>query len=373
MQQLQLWTKKIKRLILLCHILVFFPLGTLFSETVTITMPNYLKMYADGFFTYQLNFDSKGRLSSIHVDNKNNADCKIEYKSENNIILNYNALNQQKILDLNKEKKSKFKFTNQGGIGFVIDSQIEECVFKNSINYIINTKTKEFICKYEYKKDSFGNCIVMYATQMEYDSDLDLNWYSVWEDKIIIKNFSQQFNNNTDLNKNNLIILYTYNKTLAQLIYPFCFSSKVTEYSFNNYTSSSFLTEDKIIYKADNLQEIAGVPWVSGKGYGIGDKILINLDARSDLSFAFYNGFQSEQKTYLYEFNSRVKKIKLTCIQTKKSEFFDVKDTKTKQIIPLDEIIDDYGEVIDIEIEILDVYRGTKYKDLCIQAIIPEI
>lgn len=372
MQRLQLWIKEIKKNLLL-YSLIIFSLSKLFSQTVTINIPNYLKMYTDGIFTYWLDFDTKGRISNIRTDNKNDSDCTIGYKSENSVVLNYIALNRQKILSLNTKNLSEFRFANQDSIEFTVENQIEASIFKNSINYIINSKTKEFICKYEYKTGDSGGYFITYATQAEYDSDLNLNWYSVWEDKIVIKNFSGHFNNDTDLDKKNLIILYTYNKTLAQLIYPLCFSSKVTEYSFNNYSSSSFLTEGKIVYKADNLHDIAGIPWTSGKGYGIGDKIVINLDVRSNLSFAFYNGFQSEQKTYLYKSNSRVKKMKITCIQTRKSVLIDLKDTNKKQIILLDEIIDDYGEVVDIELEILDVYPGSKYKDVCIQAILPEI
>ena len=368
MQQLQLWIKKN----ILLYFLSIFSLGNLFGQTVTISMPNYLKMYTDGIFTYRLDFDTKGRLSSIYTDNKSTSNCIIEYKTENNVVLNYTALNRQKVLNLNTKKLSEFTFTNRDSIEFTVDNQIDKCIFKNSINYIIDSNTKEIICKYEYKTDDSGNCLITYATQAEYDSALNLNWYSVWNDRIIINNFQKQFNN-TDINKNNLIILYTYDKTLAQLIYPFYFSSDVAEYLFNNYSASSFLTEDKTMYKADNLRNIAGLPWASGKGYGIGDKIVINLDVRSDLSFAFYNGFQSEQKPYLYESNSRVKKIKITCMQTRKSALINLKDTNKKQIIPLDEIIDGYGEVVDIELEILDVYSGSKYKDVCIQAILPEI
>ena len=39
----------------------------------------------------------------------------------------------------------------------------------------------------------------------------------------------------------------------------------------------------------------------------------------------------------------------------------------------MDEVIGCYGEVVTIEFEIIDVYYGSKYKDLCIQAIVPEI
>ena len=350
MQQLQLWISETKKSILLCFLIVF-SLSNVFSQTITISIPNYLKMYADGIFTYRLDFDVKGRLSSIRTDNKKGSDCTIEYKADDNIILNYTTSNRQKILNLNTKTLSEFTFTNRDSIEFTVANQAEKCIFKNSINYIIDSKIKEVICKYEYKTDDSGSCLITYASQVEYDSDL----------------------NNTNINKNNIIILYTYNKTLAQLVYPFYFSPDVAKYSFNNYSSSSFLTESKTMYKASNLRNIIGLPWASGKGYGIGDKIVINLDVRSDLSFAFYNGFQSEQRPYLYEANSRVKKVRITCRQTKKTVLVDLKDTNKKQIISLDEIIDDYGEVVDVELEILDVYPGSKYKDVCIQAILPEI
>lgn len=378
MQQLQLWIR-IMRKVIIYYFLIIGLLVELFSETVTMIVPNYLKVYADGFFTYQFHFDVNGRLSKIYTDYEKN-NCNIEYKSENNIVLNYIDLKQQKLLNLDDYRFSNSKLTNLNTVRLsinnqIIDTHIEECVFKNSINYIIDSKTKEYICKYEYDMDRAGNYIITYARQMEYDSVLKLNWYSPWADKIIIKNLSNRFiaNTNLSISRDNLIVLYAYNSVLAQLMYPFYFSSNVTKYSFNTYTASSFLTENKIMYNADNLQTITGLPWVSGNGDGVGDKISINFDSRSNLSFAFYNGFQSEQKPYLYNLNSRVKKIKATCIETKKSKVFDLRDTDKKQIISVDEVIGCYGEVVTIEFEIIDVYYGSKYKDLCIQAIVPEI
>ena len=148
MQQLQLWIR-IMRKVIIYYFLIIGLLVELFSETVTMIVPNYLKLYADGFFTYQFHFDVNGRLSKIYTDYEKN-NCNIEYKSENNIVLNYIDLKQQKSLNLDDYRFSNSKLTNLNTVRLsinnqIIDTHIEECVFKNSINYIIDSKTKEYI------------------------------------------------------------------------------------------------------------------------------------------------------------------------------------------------------------------------------------
>ncbi len=163
---------------------------------------------------------------------------------------------------------------------------------------------------------------------------------------------------------------------------PFYFildSNTVSEYKTTciSYTSDSALVEKKASYKASNLSTISGLPWASSNGFGIGDKIEITVIGNKSNSLCLYNGFQSENES-LYLKNSRAKRIEVSNKSSKEKKIFELKDTKEKQTLDLTGIIrippkSFYKESCYnmLEIKILEVYPGTKYKDLCIQAIIP--
>lgn len=136
--------------------------------------------------------------------------------------------------------------------------------------------------------------------------------------------------------------------------------------------ASSFLTEGSKKYWAENLLTLDGLPWASGNGYGINDYIMMYIESEGNLTLTFFNGFQSTEKPYLYSMNSRVKKMKITDIDTNKSMIVLLKDKKEKQIIDIKEIVDNSKRTVRLKIEPLEVYKGLKYSDLCIQAIIVE-
>ena len=104
--------------------------------------------------------------------------------------------------------------------------------------------------------------------------------------------------------------------------------------------------------------------WVEGiKGYGIGEKIYLS---KSDFrTLIILNGYISFNKPYLYEQNSRVKKLKIIDKINKKEFIVDLKDTPNPQKILSGELLD--RELI---LEILEVYIGSKYEDTCISLII---
>ena len=141
--------------------------------------------------------------------------------------------------------------------------------------------------------------------------------------------------------------------------------------SIISYESTSFLKEKDTVYSAENLGTIEGLPWASANGYGIGDIIYITADINDKFSLQLFNGFQSEKK-YLYEQNSRVKKIEITNLDTNQKSTYDIKDSAEKQTIPLQKKSASANQVGRYAIKILEVYPGTKYKDLCIQAILAE-
>ncbi len=138
-----------------------------------------------------------------------------------------------------------------------------------------------------------------------------------------------------------------------------------------SYSATSFLIEGKTVYEANNLSSKEGLPWASANGYGINDKISINTPAYADMKLAFYNGFQSDSRPDLYKANSRVKKVSVKNLESGSSADFILKDTSEVQEISLNTLNLQHNVYTSLEITILEVYPGEKYKDLCIQAIIP--
>jgi hypothetical protein len=147
-------------------------------------------------------------------------------------------------------------------------------------------------------------------------------------------------------------------------------------------SASSYLVESNIEYTPHNMGTFAiGRPWVEGAlGQGTGEKIIISGDTTGynflplDLSYAIHIslGYVSYSKPYLYHENSRPKKIKINTWNT--SYIVDLKDTPHFQIIVFDHSLGYYGDEqsSSFEIEILEVYPGTKYQDTCINTLIVE-
>lgn len=128
--------------------------------------------------------------------------------------------------------------------------------------------------------------------------------------------------------------------------------------------ASSFLTEGKIQYKADNVENLTlEESWVEGvEGYGIGESITFKEFFGNGLYF--FNGYVSFDKPHLYRDNGRVKKIKVTDTVTGEEFDFDLEDTPNPQELSFPE-----EKKWNIKMEILEVYEGRKYKDTCINTI----
>lgn len=162
------------------------------------------------------------------------------------------------------------------------------------------------------------------------------------------------------------------------LPYILVINQKYSDFSKQNqiiyYNSSSFLREGNINYSADNLSSHHNnIPYASANGYGIGDKIYLYVDVEKEyLTLNLYNGFQSVLKPYLYEQNSRAKKIQIKNIDNGNIIVFEVSDIPEVQKISLAPITVNAESVARLELTILEVYPGTKYKDLCIHAILAE-
>ena len=139
-------------------------------------------------------------------------------------------------------------------------------------------------------------------------------------------------------------------------------------------TTTSSLTENGYTYSASNLSsKKLGTPWVEGViGSGIGEKITIKKSKESlppwvktfgGGALVIFNGFISYEKPYLYEYNNRVKELKIYTSNNDYCFTVILEDTPNPQIIFLP------CESEDTIIEILSVYKGLRYDDTCIECI----
>jgi hypothetical protein len=135
--------------------------------------------------------------------------------------------------------------------------------------------------------------------------------------------------------------------------------------------ASSSLMENGKLYSPNQINSRLEQVWAEGeKGQGIGEKLFINppyLTAQLGCTSIHISiGFVSFEKPYLYEENSRPKKLNIS-VANKFSFTVDLQDTPDFQTIKFPQTL---GENDILVIEILDIYPGTKYEDTCINSIL---
>lgn len=146
--------------------------------------------------------------------------------------------------------------------------------------------------------------------------------------------------------------------------YP-CTETSISERTQSYKDCTSELVEKDKEYSVNNLCNLAvDTPWVEAvKGDGIGEGFtLINDHNKKFTTLLIMNGYISYEKPYLYKQNNRVKKIKVTGLKSKKSQVIDILDTPHPQTVDISFI----SAFDDIRVEIVDVYKGTKYDDTCL-------
>lgn len=141
-------------------------------------------------------------------------------------------------------------------------------------------------------------------------------------------------------------------------------------------TASSCLPTYKgIEYNAEQISDFnASTAWVEGaKGYGIGEYIEFRYDfskvAESDYSVntvIINNGYSKNCTTW--ESNSRVKQLKIY-VNTVPHTVIILKDTNDTQTVSMPSIKFEAKKINIVRFEILEVYKGTKYKDTAISEI----
>ena len=130
------------------------------------------------------------------------------------------------------------------------------------------------------------------------------------------------------------------------------------------YTSSSFLIENNTKYEPKNLSSInINLPWVEGSKCDGGGEY-VEMEWEYDVNgIIVVNGFTSFNKPELYLHNNRAKKIRISINDYSENFIYELEDTSNPQIIQLPK----NGNKI--KVEIIDVYKGSRWNDTCISMI----
>ena len=336
-----------------------------FSEEYKVKVPNFQKLYSDGYFEYKICTDENGKINSVNCLNEQKGSISVNYIDNGDVDLSVKRNSNTKKYLLKKDsEKERFQ---------IIDNRISvnsengdwTSKYSNSILNIINNNTNEVEERIEYNTD--GASAYLSSNGGFYLSKTLIS-YDFWEDEIQLS-VSGIGTENFEVNKNNFLILSKYDYMLSQILIPYIFNQSF-DYKINLYSANSELREGNTVYKAENLKQKTGLPWASN--HQSEDIIELNLDVKHNLNLVIYNGFQNEEKKYLYKQNCRAKEIKIEFEEIKRNKNIILEDSPEGQKINLSDILLDHGNNANIKITILSVYEGTKYKDLCIQAILTE-
>ena len=128
--------------------------------------------------------------------------------------------------------------------------------------------------------------------------------------------------------------------------------------------ASSYYKEGNILFEPNQERELLQPLWVEGAvGNGINEKLFIS--AKGCFALHISIGYVSYKKPELYYENSRPSRIRLYVKNIFNIEC-ELEDTPNYQIINLPKPL---GADDVLELEILDVYQGTKYMDTCVNEI----
>ena len=330
----------------------------------------------------EYNFDQDMYLSSFVsksiLDKKWHKETSVncEKKIDNFVInisltnINYNeAQNLNTTHCLEKKENSWNLYYENELVGIISYSKdLDECYF-----YDYEDKTTESF--YSKKKNNYilFNTKYVLKNGIFYEQDLDgnENYNFIDGNKYSISYSYEGLRSEykcekqyycTDINQTCTLWLLRNHISPFLLPYLFCKLDRA-------YHSTSYLTEGDTTYEPEHMQYKDGLPWASGNGKGIGEVISIKeFENKNPSVIKLLNGYQDKNHPDYYEKNSRVKKIKITNTDTKKSKTIKVKDRKEEQLFQ----IDDLGPGQNYDIEILAVYPGKKYNDLCIQYLVVE-
>ncbi|GHT70904.1 hypothetical protein FACS1894110_23130 [Spirochaetia bacterium] len=160
------------------------------------------------------------------------------------------------------------------------------------------------------------------------------------------------------------IALYDNNNELVMEVSRF--DKRMGDFTIS---ATSELKENSITYTASNLFDTSHLtPWVEGvNGNGVGEKITQTIgynDSAKTYYLIISNGFVNNNKPYLYEYNNRVKAVKIYP-DDKVNDFVIINIEDTPNIQCIEFIFKGYCRK-SMTIEIMEVYPGSHYDDTCI-------
>jgi hypothetical protein len=202
-----------------------------------------------------------------------------------------------------------------------------------------------------------------------------------WEEKGKFAYISFNYNgkllgNNVQHGYKRYLIIYNMNEaSLYDQNNRLVYQASSIKYTFNSdftIQASSELIERNIKYSVENCMKINElIPWVEGSsGSGIGESI--TLLPKYEIMFPniilkISNGFVDYNRNYLYEYNNRAKKIRIHNVGQNEYKDIDLEDTPNYQVFN----IGFNNKINKILVEILEVYVGERYNDLCIDLLKP--
>jgi hypothetical protein len=329
---------------------------------------SYAYIYRKGNLLNISSSKEKPRISNIRWDNgniyvrglqetyysKTNDFTQIKIQPSNDIIY------ETPIIKLQKFSNGSLKQTNQkGGLAFQYSNNVTEGFFSNDPDGNPDSKIE-----YKFIPEKSEKIMAIYYGGIDGDDR--------YAPPIrIIKNNTKLYSDNQLLNILNYFIINSVSIETAEALFPLLFLENPFTRNNWSYTASSFLKEKNAEYGANNLSSIGGLPWASANGYGIGDKITVNMGSSPNNCIFVINGYVSNDRPDLFTVNSRAKEIKLTNLNNGRSKKMTVEDSNNLQVFGISDLspIFRLDKNTRLEIEILSVYPGTKYKDLCIQSI----
>lgn len=239
----------------------------------------------------------------------------------------------------------------------------------STIKYRYETTKKEKIIQYSKYYDSG---LLFFKLSEYFPKDINEKYYYYNEpvetsDKLLVL---AGLENRGNTYVKDSIMMFMMTAGFDEDSYPFIWPMDYFEISPKYIDCTSYLTEKTHKYVVDNLSNcMVDTPWVEAvEGEGIGEGFtILNERNRAYPYLLLMNGYISYKKPYLYKQNNRIKKLKITGIQSGKSKILDVLDTPHPQTIALSFL----PKAEDIHVEIADVYKGTKYDDTCLHFCVP--
>lgn len=359
----------------------FNSLNSLEEKTIKLYFDN--SMYLKEIHNHVQLLDSSAKTIKTQIKNDSLKTLEVEFYEDNLLVcskfFSYNAdtifivterngiKHKTSLLidDLKKEIKYGnliIKQTNDSIVG----SENNKTLFIHRANELINFFKEEPSSRYLYGLNNTDLLIEAYT------AGYDDTWNLMFENNHILVKAADMNACNNYKQIINYLILQEYDLVLADLMFEYFLRGF---FSLNKvkYFASSHLVEKDIVYSESNLGCIDGQPWSTSVNGGIGEKIEIIFPLNCKNYLYVYNGYQLPQGDSVYFANSRLKKIKITNVNTLKSKIFSIADEKYLQKLNISSLVKKniFANEVRLLIEVLEIYSGNKYNNLGVQAIIP--